>query len=149
MENQIRTKRGPSLYRSPSSLVVAAFALGMILLPLAPSTFAAKPEGSEKGDVKRGQEVFEKRCIGCHSLDQDKEGPRLRGVYGKKAATLSTTYEYSDALKASNVTWDDASLNQWMEDAEKIVPNSNMFFRVPRATERADVIAYLQQLPAQ
>ncbi len=67
-------------------------------------------------------------------------------MYGKKAAVLSTTFEYSEALKASNVTWDAPSLNQWMEDPEKIVPKSDMFFRVPQARERADVIAYLQTL---
>ena len=32
-----------------------------------------------------GKELFEKRCGGCHSLDRDKEGPRLGGVYGRTA----------------------------------------------------------------
>jgi len=102
----------------------------------------------EKGDAKRGQEVFYKRCAGCHSLDEDKEGPRLRGVYGRTAARI-TTFKYSDALKASGVTWDAASLEQWMADPEKIVPNSDMFFRVPKASERTDVVAYLQTLSYQ
>jgi cytochrome c len=127
-----------------AGLGVAAFALGIMFFSSQPS--AARQSGPEKGDVKRGQEVFEKRCTGCHSLDQDKEGPKLRGVFGRKAGTLSGTFEYSDALKASNVTWDAASLNQWMADPEKIVPKSNMFFRVPKIRERADVIAYLQEL---
>ncbi len=35
-----------------------------------------------------GKELFEKRCGGCHALDLDKEGPRLRGVYGRKADTV-------------------------------------------------------------
>ena len=125
-------------------LGLAAFALGIMLFSVQPST--ARQAKYEKGDAKRGQEVFEKRCTGCHSLDNDKEGPKLRGVFGTRAGTLSSTFEYSDALKASNVTWDAASLNQWMADPEKIIPKSNMFFRVPRAPERADVVAYLQQL---
>jgi cytochrome c len=149
MDNQIRKKRKQLFCRASAGLGLAAFALGIIFFPLVPSAFASRQGENEKGDVKRGQEVFEKRCTGCHSLDEDKEGPRLRGVYGKKGGTLSSTFEYSDALKSSNVTWDAASLNQWMEDPEKIIPNSNMFFRVPRARERADVIAYLQQLQTQ
>lgn len=149
MDNQIKKKQKRLFHRTSAGLGLAAFALGIMLFPFVSSAFSAKQADSEKGDVKRGQEVFEKRCTGCHSLDDDKEGPKLRGVYGKKAGTLSTVFEYSDALKSSGVTWDAASLNQWMEDPEKIVPSSNMFFRVPKARERADVIAYLQQLTAQ
>ncbi len=128
------------------AIVLAAFVVGiMCLLFHSVAVFATQADDGT-GDAKRGEEVFEKRCTGCHSLDADKEGPRLRGVYGKKAAVLSATFEYSEALKASNVTWDAPSLNQWMEDPEKIVPKSDMFFRVPQARERADVIAYLQTL---
>jgi cytochrome c len=127
---------------------LAVFALGIMFLPFRSSALSAIQAESEKGDAKRGQEVFEKRCAGCHSLDEDKEGPRLRGVYGKKAGSI-TTFKYSDALKASNVTWDAPSLDQWMADPEKIVPDSDMFFRVPRARERTNVIAYLQTLSDQ
>lgn len=49
-------------------------------------------------------------------------------------------------MKASNITWDAASLDQWLADPDKIVPNSDMAFRVPKAEERKDVIAFLQQL---
>jgi cytochrome c len=129
-------------------LGLAVFALGIMFLPFRSSALSAIQAESEKGDAKRGQEVFEKRCAGCHSLDEDKEGPRLRGVYGKKAGSI-TTFKYSDALKASNVTWDAPSLDQWMADPEKIVPDSDMFFRVPRARERTNVIAYLQTLSDQ
>jgi cytochrome c len=128
------------------SVGLAVFALGIMFSPWHLSAVSASQAADEKGDARRGQEVFEKRCTGCHSLDADKEGPRLRGIYGKKAATLSDTFKYSDALKASNVTWDAASLDQWMADADKIVPDSEMFFRVPKAQERTDVVAYLQTL---
>jgi cytochrome c len=124
---------------------VVVLALGIMVLPFRSSAASVVQSGNEKGDAKRGQTVFDKRCAGCHSLDEDKEGPRLRGIFGKKAASIST-FKYSDALKASNVTWDAPSLDQWMADPEKIVPNSDMFFRVPRAGERTDVIAYLQTL---
>jgi cytochrome c len=126
-------------------LGLAVFALGIVALPFRSSAAAVVQSGNERGDATRGQQVFEKRCAGCHSLDEDKEGPRLRGIYGKKAGSVST-FKYSDALKASNVTWDAPSLDQWMADPEKIVPNSDMFFRVPQARERTDVIAYLQTL---
>jgi cytochrome c len=125
---------------------LAAFAVGIMFALFQSAAFSATQTENGKGDAKRGLAVFEKRCTGCHSLDEDKEGPRLRGVYGQKAGILSTTFEYSSALKASNVTWDAPSLNQWMADPEKIIPKSDMFFRVPQAQERIDVIAYLQTL---
>ena len=153
MKNQIQTEMKQFFFSRVSAegclgLGLAVFALGIMFLPFRTSALSAIQAESEKGDAKRGQEVFEKRCAGCHSLDEDKEGPRLRGVYGKKAGR-GPTFKYSDALKASNVTWDAPSLDQWMADPEKIVPNSDMFFRVPRARERTDVIAYLQTLSDQ
>jgi cytochrome c len=95
------------------------------------------------GDAERGKALFEKRCTGCHSLDQDKEGPRLRGVYGRQAGTVAN-FPYSDALKSAHIQWDDASLDKWLTDTESVVPNNEMAFHVPRADERADIIRFLQ-----
>ena len=131
-------------------LALGIFALAITFFSFQGFAFSATTQAeNEKGDAKRGQDVFAKRCTGCHSLDEDKEGPRLRGVFGKKAGTLSTAFKYSQALKASNVTWNAPSLDQWMEDPDKIIPDSDMFFRVPRANERTDVIAYLKTLSDQ
>ena len=35
-----------------------------------------------------GQALFQKRCTGCHALDADHEGPRLRGVVGRPAGSV-------------------------------------------------------------
>ena len=42
----------------------------------------------EHGDAVRGKAVFEKRCTGCHAMDVDREGPRLAGVFGRKAGSI-------------------------------------------------------------
>src|ERR1700757_1489211 len=138
-------------YNSPSSQVsrwlrvcmslLMAFFAGAVVVTSFHSF--ALPAVAQSSGKPRGQDAFEKRCTGCHSLDQDKEGPRLRGIYGAKAATLSDTFEYSTALKNSTVTWNDATLDQWMDDAEKLAPGTDMFFRVPKAEERADIVVYL------
>ena len=90
-----------------------------------------------------GRVVFEKRCGGCHSLARDKEGPRLGGVYGRVAGSLES-YEYSEALKRSGIKWDDATLEQWLIDTEKLVPGNNMAFRVLSAEERRAIVAFLR-----
>ena len=93
----------------------------------------------------RGKELFEKRCAGCHALDTEKEGPRLRGVYGRTSGAVAS-FTYSEALKNAHITWEDASLDKWLTDPESLVPNNDMAFAVRTAEERADIITYLKQL---
>ena len=96
------------------------------------------------GDPIRGNAIFEKRCTGCHALEVDREGPRLAGVYGRRAGSVSG-FTYSAGLKKSGVTWDEATLEKWLSDPDRMIPDNNMSFSVPKAAERQDVIAYLEQ----
>jgi cytochrome c len=97
------------------------------------------------GDSARGKAVFERRCTGCHALDADREGPHLRGVYGRRAGTVPG-FDYSDALRSSDLVWGDDTLDRWLRDTDAMVPGSAMGFSVPRAQERADVIAFLKSI---
>lgn len=99
--------------------------------------------GPALGDAANGKVLFEKRCTGCHTLDKDKEGPRLRGVYGRKTGSVAG-FSYSDQLKAANLTWDEASLNKWLTNPDALVPDNDMAFRVPNPEERADIIQFLR-----
>src|SRR5690348_1536742 len=122
------------------SVPLAVFMFGVVvLLPFSSAIV------TQQADADRGHQLFDRRCGGCHSLDNDKEGPRLRGVYGRKAATVPT-FKYSDAVAKSGVTWDDASLDKWLTDPDKFIPDADMDFHLEKADERADVIAYLKQL---
>ncbi len=96
------------------------------------------------GDAARGKIVFESRCTGCHAVDTDREGPRLGGVFGRKAGSVAG-FNYSAALKSSGLTWDDATLERWLSDPDMVVPGNNMDFHVPKAGERRDLIAYFKQ----
>jgi cytochrome c len=100
----------------------------------------AKAEGTP-----RGKEIFERRCGGCHSLDRDKEGPGLRGVYGRAAGSVAS-FKYSDAIKKAHITWDAESLDKWLSDPDKLIPDNDMGFHLEKADERRDVIAYLKAL---
>ena len=96
------------------------------------------------GDAERGKVAFEKRCTGCHAMDGDREGPRLAGVFGRKAGSVAG-FDYSSGLKNSGITWDRASLERWLRDPDLVVPDTKMDFHVPSAQERTDLIAYFQQ----
>jgi cytochrome c len=92
-----------------------------------------------------GKEMFEKRCTGCHALDNEKTGPRLRGVFGRPAAGVPT-FPYSESLKKSGVVWDSSSLDKWLTDPDGFVPDNDMAFRVPNKDERATIIEYLKDV---
>ena len=92
-----------------------------------------------------GRATFEKRCTGCHSLDKNKEGPRLRGVVGRQSASIPD-FEYSAALKQANVLWGDESLDRWLKDPESVAPDNDMSFHVGDEKERKDIIAYLKSV---
>jgi cytochrome c len=94
-------------------------------------------------DAEHGKQLFEKRCTGCHSLDRDKEGPRLGDVYGRKAGTVPT-FKYSDALKSAQFTWNDTLLAKWLTSPASVVTDTDMDFSVPKPEERAAIIRFLR-----
>lgn len=91
-----------------------------------------------------GKTLFEKRCGGCHALDRDKEGPRLGGVYGRGAGKIES-FQYSEALKKSNIQWTEETLDKWLTDTEKLVPDNDMTFYVDKPDERREIIAFLKR----
>jgi cytochrome c len=98
----------------------------------------------EAGDAARGKMVFEKRCVGCHAMDANREGPQLRGVYGRKAGSLAG-FQYSASVKNSGLTWNPETLDKWLTDPDALVPGNDMSFATPKAQDRADLIAYFEQ----
>jgi cytochrome c len=96
-------------------------------------------------ETTSGRDLFERRCSGCHSLDRDKEGPRLAGVYGRAAGTVAS-FNYSEALKNSRITWDANSLDRWLAGPDKLIPETDMAFHLENAGERSAIIAYLKTL---
>ena len=112
------------------------------LVTLAPEE-AIEDAATVSGDAQRGKAIFERRCTGCHALDSNREGPHLRGVYGRKAGSVPD-FEYSAAIRRSGLIWDEANLERWLRGTDDMVPDSNMGFRVPKAQDRADIIAFLK-----
>ncbi|MBL8707426.1 MAG: cytochrome c family protein [Rhodospirillales bacterium] len=111
---------------------------------VAAATLLLTPVALAEGDPARGEKVYE-RCEGCHSIERDRIGPRHQGVVGRKAASIAG-FAYSPAMKASGLTWDEATLDRFLEGPTKLVPGTRMGFAgVPEERDRADLIAYLKQ----
>ena len=101
------------------------------------------PLVSQPQTARDGKELWERRCGGCHALDRDIEGPRLGGVYGRKAGAVRS-FSYSGALKRSNLVWDRETLEKWLTDPERLVPGNDMAFRLENQNERQQIIAFLK-----
>jgi cytochrome c len=72
----------------------------------------------------------------------------LNGVVGRKAGTYPD-YSYSDANKNSGLTWDEATLKEYLKDPRGKVPGTKMIFPgLPKDEDIANVIAYLKQFGA-
>jgi cytochrome c len=101
---------------------------------------------SAAGDQAIGQQLFA-RCAACHSteLGENKVGPSLAGVFGRKSGS-EAGFSYSTALKAANITWDEHTLDQYLANPAADVPGTKMPVGVPSAADRQNIIAYLQTL---
>jgi cytochrome c len=98
-------------------------------------------------DAALGEKVFLK-CRACHQIGEgakDAVGPVLNGVVGRKAGTYPG-YSYSDANKNSGITWDEASLKEYLKNPRAKVPGTKMIFPgLPKEEDIDNVIAYLKQ----
>src|SRR5438309_2342705 len=81
----------------------------LVLLALVGSAVVL-PSRADGQSGQNGQALFQKRCAGCHALDADHQGPRLRGVVGRAAGAVKT-FKYSDALKNAKQIWDEGKLD--------------------------------------
>jgi len=110
-------------------------AAAMLLMP---SLAWAQPNT----DVADGHTLYDSKCSGCHSLDQNRIGPKHRGVIGRKVASVPD-FDYSPAIKMLGGTWTPARVDQWLQGPQAMAPGARMFFQISDPTQRKLIIAYL------
>ncbi len=121
---------------------VLVLVTGLVMVS-ASIAFGGQHYGAASGpDSARGQRLYEARCIGCHSLDANRVGPKHRGVLGRVAGSLPD-YRYSTALKSSRLIWAQDTLDAWLVAPENLIPGQRMNYRVANDEDRSDIIAYL------
>ncbi|WP_417819078.1 c-type cytochrome [Tritonibacter scottomollicae] len=97
------------------------------------------------GAALTGKELYIRRCGACHSVDQNRVGPRHRGVYGRKAGTVPD-FRYSSALKKLNLTWNEKNLDRWLANPTAVAPGTAMGFQLRDPSERKRIIGYLKSV---
>lgn len=98
--------------------------------------------------VTRGENLTG-QCKSCHTLgdgEPNRIGPNLHDLFGRPSAS-HPGFDYSDAMKAHNVTWSYLTLNEFLASPGSVVRGTKMTFAgLRQATDRMAVIAYLRSI---
>jgi len=108
---------------------------------------AVSGAGSSAADDKfeRGRVLYQRQCGACHSLDQNRVGPKHRGVVGRVSGVVSD-YRYSPALQDLDLIWTAETLDAWLENPSQVAPGTAMGFGLRDADDRAAIIEYLESV---
>lgn len=103
---------------------------------------AAAPAAA--ADAQRGEQIYN-RCLACHALAHDRVGPRHCGLFGRRAGS-APGFDYSPAMKNSNLTWNAKTLERFLAKPLAVVPGTTMTYDgVTDPKDRSDLIAYLKR----
>ena len=115
---------------------------------LALALAAGLPAAAQAQDAEAGKAVFN-ICKACHSVDEGAKGvgPNLKGVIGRKAGAQDG-FAYSEAMKASGLTWDEATIAEYVANPKTKVPNNKMVFAGIKDEQKLkDLVAFLKANP--
>lgn len=123
------------------ALRVMAPGLTALLAWVAMPGFAAEPAPA----------VFNNHCRTCHSVKEgdNRIGPSLHNIYGAKAGA-SSYGAYSQGLKSSGLTWDEATLDKFIANPDQVIANNNMkpYKGVDDPAVRKQIVDYLRSQSA-
>ena len=118
---------------------------------VATAAWAGSTAGALAGDPADGEKIFTQKCKVCHQIGEGAKnfvGPELNGLIGRKTGSVPG-YNYSDVNKNSGITWDEATLKEYLTNPKAKIPGTKMIFAgLPNESDRDDLVAYVAQFDA-
>jgi cytochrome c len=115
-------------------------ALGLVAALAAPAA-AQDKSGSDKGEL-----LYNNACRTCHSWNagDNRLGPHLNKIVGRKAGAAEG-FGYSEAMKNSGITWDEATLDKFIANPDQVVAGNNMkpYSGMTSAEDRKAIIEFM------
>jgi len=108
------------------------------------AAFAAS--AADQPTAGKGELAFNNHCRTCHTLKpgDHRQGPSLHRILGAKAG--STEYAgYSDGMKNAGISWDEATLDKFIENPDQVVPTNKMkpYTGLTDANVRKQIVEFL------
>ncbi|MFL7900777.1 c-type cytochrome [Azospirillum argentinense] len=128
-------------------MTVSRFVIAAAFLLTAGTANAEGGPQPKTAEEAAGKQIFH-QCAACHSLDSSKNafGPSLYNVVGRKAGSIPR-FDYSNALKTSNITWTEDNLRHWIAGNDNFVPGTRMrHVAITDPAEQDYLIAFLKSL---
>ena len=121
--------------------------------------FLAIPAAQASDLARKGEILFQRRCVRCHTLDEKgdrKLGPFLGRVYGARAGSADS-YPHSEAYRKAGdlgLIWTEDTLVPYMRNPKGFLADfakdesaeSRMVFKLANENERKAIAAFLHSL---
>lgn len=99
--------------------------------------------------AEEGKKIFTKACAQCHTATEggaNKVGPNLWGIVGRKTGQ-QPGFNYTDANKNKGITWNQSTLDVYLQNPKKYIPGTKMVFPgLKKEKDRENLIAFLKSL---
>lgn len=123
----------------------------LLVLALVTCAGTAPAQADAIGDAERGERLFAQQCKTCHQIGEgaiNRVGPRLNGVFGRRAGSLAD-FKYSKSITrmgADGLTWTLDTLDAYVENPKALVSGTRMNYRGMAEPEaRAALLAYMRE----